>query len=570
MSEVLKKQNDKKSDGYKPALKERQRWEREVYKPQGQFRDDGIEFTTVSSAEVPHLVGPEYFEQINWNPREKLGFPGEYPYARGIHPTMYRGRLWTMRQFSGFGTPQETNERYKYLLRNGQTGLSVAFDLPTLMGRDSDDPLSRGEVGKCGVAISSREDMDVLFDGIPMDQITTSMTINGPAAIIWAFFIAAAQRQGVTREKLGGTLQNDILKEFIAQKEFIFPPEPSVKLVVDTIEFATKELPRWNSVSVSGYHIREAGSTAAQELAFTLMDGFTYIEETIKRGLPVDSFAPRISHFFNSHNDFFEEIGKFRAARRIHARRMREKYHAQLERSWLLRFHTQTAGCSLTAQQPENNIVRTAVQALASVLGGTQSLHTNSMDETLALPSEKAVTIALRTQQILAYESGVANVMDPLGGSYYVEWMTDKLEREAEDYIRQIEDMGGVIAGIENGFFQKEIARAAYRHQRELDEGRRVIVGVNKFEDPNERIEIPILKITEEVEEKQRTRLADLRRRRDDRKVQSTLERLQTACENGENVMPHLIDCAHADVTLGEMVRIMEKVYGAYIETAHF
>lgn len=561
---------EKKTNGNKPFSADRIRWEKETYEPRGTFRKDGVHFTTVSSAEVPHIVGPEYPEESNWDPREKLGWPGEYPFVRGIHPTMYRGRLWTMRQFAGFGTPEETNERYKYLLKNGQTGLSVAFDLPTLMGRDSDDPLSLGEVGKCGVAISSREDMDVLFDGIPMDEVTTSMTINGPAAIIWAFFIATAERKGIAREKLGGTLQNDILKEFIAQKEFIFPPEPSVKLVVDTIEFATNEMPRWNSVSVSGYHIREAGSTAAQELAFTLMDGFTYIEESMKRGLPVDTFAPRISHFFNSHSDFFEEIGKFRAARRIYADRMKNRYNAQKERSWLLRFHTQTAGCSLTAQQPENNIVRTALQALAGVLGGTQSLHTNSMDETLALPSEKAVTIALRTQQVIAYESGVANVMDPLGGSYFVEWMTDKMEKEAQEYIRQIEDMGGVIAGIENGFFQKEIAKAAYRHQQELDNHQRIIVGVNRFEDPNEKIEIPILKIGEDVQEKQCARLANLRKRRDPKKAEGTMNALEKACEQGENVMPYLVDCAHADVTLGEMVRIMEKVYGTYVETTYF
>ncbi|MCB2213704.1 methylmalonyl-CoA mutase family protein [bacterium] len=527
-------------------------------------------FTTVSSAEVPHIVGPEYFEQTGWNPKEKLGWPGEYPFTRGVHPTLYRGKLWTMRQFAGFGTPRETNERYKYLLENGQTGLSVAFDLPTLMGHDADEPISLGEVGVCGVAVSSREDMDILFDGIEMDKVTTSMTINGPAAIIWAFFIAAAERKGISRDKLAGTLQNDILKEFIAQKEFIFPPDPSVKLVVDTIEFATNEMPLWNSVSVSGYHIREAGSTAAQELAFTLMDGFCYTEEAMKRGLDIDAFAPRISHFFNSHIDFFEEIGKFRAARRIYSDRLRNRYNAKNERSWLLRFHTQTAGCSLTAQQPENNIVRTATEALAGVLGGTQSLHTNSMDETLALPSEKAVTIALRTQQILAYETGVANVMDPLAGSYYVEWMTDKLEKEAQEYIQRIEDMGGVVAGIENGFFQKEIARAAYTHQQELDRKERLIVGVNAFQKKNEKIEIPILKIGKHVQQEQIQRLKDLRERRDNTKVEETLKALHTACADGENVMPYLIDCAHADVTMGEMVKTMESVYGTYVETSHF
>ncbi len=557
-------------EGWAQAPQDRKRWEKETYTPKSRFRKDGVKFTTVSAAEVPHIVGPEYFTENDWDPRAKLGWPGEYPYTRGIRPTMYRGRLWTMRQFAGFGTPEETNARYKYLLERGQTGLSVAFDLPTLMGHDSDDPLSLGEVGKCGVAISSRQDMDTLFDGIPMDEITTSMTINGPAAIIWAFFIATAERKGIDRSKLGGTLQNDILKEFIAQKEFIFPPEPSIKLVVDTIEFATNEMPYWNSVSISGYHIREAGSTAAQELAFTLMDGFAYTEETMKRGLDVDSFAPRLSHFFNSHVDFFEEIGKFRAARRIYSRRMKERYGAKDERSWLLRFHTQTAGCSLTAQQPENNIVRTAVEALAGVLGGTQSLHTNSMDETLALPSEKAVTIALRTQQILAYESGVVNIMDPLGGSYYVEWMTDKLEKEAEDYIRRIEDMGGVVAGIENGFFQKEIAKAAYIHQQELDKKERIIVGVNRFKDADEKIDIPILHIGEDVHDKQVAKLKKLREERDSIKAEESLKKLKQACVEGANVMPHLIDCAHADVTLGEMVRVMEDVYGTYTETAYF
>lgn len=570
-------QSDQKKSGngngkhsYTSFEQDRKRWEEQVYTPRGRFRKDGVTFSTVSSEEVPHIVGPEYFEREKWDAGEKLGWPGEYPYTRGVHPTMYRGKLWTMRQFAGFGTPEETNARYKFLLERGQTGLSVAFDLPTLMGRDADDALSEGEVGKCGVAVSCREDMDILFDGIDLDKVTTSMTINGPAAIIWAFFIAAAERKGISRDKLAGTLQNDILKEFIAQKEFIFPPEPSVKLVVDTIEYATNEMPLWNSVSVSGYHIREAGSTAAQELAFTLMDGFTYIEETLKRGVDIDKFAPRISHFFNSHIDFFEEIGKFRAARRIYSERMRNRYDAQQERSWILRFHTQTAGCSLTAQQPENNIVRTATEALAAVLGGTQSLHTNSMDETLALPSEKAVKIALRTQQILAYETGVSNVMDPLGGSYFVEWMTDKLEREAQDYITRIEAMGGVVAGIENGFFQKEIARAAYKHQQELDSKERVIVGVNDFKDPDEKIEIPLLRIGEEAAERQVDRLRRLRENRDDKKVESSLKQLQDACEAGENVMPFLVECAHADVTLGEMVHVMEEVYGTYVETAYF
>jgi len=439
------------------------------------FRDDTEKFMTVSSEEVPPIMGPD----DSGTNMDEIGWPGQFPYTRGVHPNMYRGKLWTMRQFAGFGTAFDTNARYKYLLEHGQTGLSVAFDLPTLMGYDSDHPYSEGEVGKCGVAIASLDDMKVLFDGIPMGKISTSMTINGPAAIIWAFYIAAAEAQGVSSEKLRGTTQNDILKEYIAQKEFIFPPTPSMRLVTDTMEFGAEKVPMWNSISISGYHIREAGSTAVQELAFTLADGFAYVEAGIAKGLDVDKFAPRLSHFFNSHLDFFEEIAKFRAARRIWAKRMKNKYGAKDPRSWLLRFHTQTAGCSLTEQQPENNIVRTAIQALAGVLGGTQSLHTNSMDETLALPSEHAVKIALRTQQLIAHETGVPYVADPLGGSWYVEWLTNKMEELAEEYFEKIDELGGVVAAIEEGYLQREIGRAAYEYQRALEKEERIVVGAS-------------------------------------------------------------------------------------------
>ncbi|MDK9700358.1 MAG: methylmalonyl-CoA mutase family protein [bacterium] len=539
------------------------------------MKDRGGFYRTVSSEPISLLGLPETYS--NRNLETDIGFPGQYPYTRGIHPNMYRGKLWTMRQFAGFGTPEETNERYHYLLNNGQTGLSVAFDLPTLMGRDGDDKWAKGEVGKCGVAVSSLRDMDVLMRGIDQGAVTTSMTINSPSFILWAFYIAAGEKKGTPRAKMGGTLQNDILKEFIAQKEFIFPVRPSVKLVVDTIEFATKEMPLWNSVSISGYHIREAGSTAAQELAFTLADGFAYIEATLERGLDIDDFAPRLSHFFNSHIDFFEEVAKFRAARRIYARIMREKYGAKKERSCMLRFHTQTAGCSLTAQQPENNIVRTAYEALAAVFGGTQSLHTNSMDETLALPSEKAVKIALRTQQIIAQEIGVAHTIDPLGGSWFVEELTDKIEAEALEYFRKIEEIGGnkgflpgVIAGIDNGFFQREIANAAYLHQQEFDRKDRIIVGVNDYIEQDEKVEIPILQISEGAEQRQCDILKQIRRDRNNVQADECIARLKGACEEGKNVMPYVIDCANAMVTLGEMVEVMKTVYGEYIETSVF
>lgn len=527
-----------------------------------------ITFNSISGNKIEILYTPEDIENFDYE--RDLGFPGEFPFTRGIHKNMYRGRLWTMRQFAGFGTPEDTNKRFKYLLEHGQTGLSVAFDLPTLMGWDADAPMSEGEVGICGVSVSSLLDMEKLFDGIPLAEVSTSMTINSPAAMIFAFYLAVAEKQGVDFKELRGTLQNDILKEYIAQKEYIFPPRPSMKIIVDMIEYCSNEVPQWNPVSISGYHIREAGSTAAQELAFTLADGFAYIEACIERGMDVDSFAPRLSFFFNSHLDFFEEIAKFRAARRIYARRMKEVYKAKNPRSWWLRFHTQTAGCSLTAQQPENNIIRTAFEALAAVLGGTQSLHTNSMDETLALPSEKAVKIALRTQQIIAYETGVINTIDPLGGSYYIEALTNRLEEEANEYFRKIDELGGVIPAIEMGFFQKEIANAAYRYQKEIEEKQRIIVGINEFVEKEEKLEIPILYIPPEVEIKQRQALAKLRQERNNEIVKEKLEALHQAAVDEKNLMPYVLDCARNYVTLGEMVDELKKVYGVYEESVVF
>lgn len=525
-------------------------------------------FITASGEPVELIGTPDMLEKRDVE--KDLAMPGAYPYTRGIHPNMYRGRLWTMRQFAGFGTPEDTNRRFKFLLEKGQTGLSVAFDLPTLMGRDADDPLSEGEVGICGVSVSSLRDMEILFDGIPIDQVSTSMTINSPAMILLAFYIAVAEKQGVSPDRIRGTNQNDILKEYIAQKEYIFPPQPSMRIIVDMIEFCTEKMPRWNTISISGYHIREAGSTAVQELAFTLADGFAYIEAAMERGLDVDAFAPRLSFFFNSHNDFFEEIAKFRAARRIYAKRMRERYKAKDERSWKLRFHTQTAGCTLTAQQPENNIVRVAFQALAAVLGGTQSLHTNSMDETLALPSEKAVKIALRTQQIIAEETGVPHTVDPLGGSYFVENLTNKMEQEAEACFEKIDKLGGVIPAIEKGYFQKEIARAAYQYQKEIEQKDRIIVGVNEYRDAGEKIEIPLLRIPPEVEARQRKRLAELREERNNDEVRSCLKELKSAAEGDTNLMPVLIKAAKAYATVGEMVETLKEVYGEYVEPADY
>ncbi|GMU88951.1 MAG: methylmalonyl-CoA mutase [Chlorobiota bacterium] len=531
-------------------------------------KDNGLKYTTVSGEPVNVLYGPHDIEGHDY--MRDLGFPGEFPYTRGIHPNGYRGKIWTMRQFAGFGSPEDTNERFHYLLKNGQTGLSVAFDLPTLMGWDADAPLSEGEVGICGVSISSLEDMETLFKGIPLDKVSTSMTINSPAAMIFAFYLAVAQKQGVDFKQLRGTLQNDILKEYIAQKEYIYPPHPSMRIIVDMIEYCTNEVPQWNPVSVSGYHIREAGSTSVQELAYTLADGFAYIEACMERGMDIDEFAPRISFFFNSHLDFFEEIAKFRAARRIYAKRMKERYGAKNPRSWWLRFHTQTAGCTLTAQQPENNIVRTAFQALAAVLGGTQSLHTNSMDETLALPSEKAVKIALRTQQLIAYETGVINSVDPLAGSYMVESMTDKMEAEANRIFDEIDSLGGVIPAIEMGYFQKQIADAAYAYQKEVDKKEKIIVGVNEFVETDEKIDIPILTISPEVEKLQRQRLADLKKNRSAVEVENSMKEINDAAVNGNNLMPVFVKAAANYVTLGEMIDVLKEPFGIYTEEVVF
>ena len=520
-------------------------------------------FITTSSEPIDQVYSPLNLPDLDYV--SDLGLPGEYPFTRGIHPTLHRSKLWTMRMFAGFGTAEETNQRFKYLLDQGQTGLSIAFDLATLMGYDTDQPEALGEFGKCGVAISSLEDMEILLRDIPLDKVSSSMTINSPAAVIWAMYIAAAEKQGVRPDQLRGTIQNDILKEFIAQKEFIFPPAPSMRLVVDTMEFGAQQVPQWNTISISGYHIREAGSTAAQELAFTLADGLEYVRWGVARGMDVDEFAPRLSFFFNAHNDFFEEIAKYRAARRIWAREMRQTFKARNPRSWLLRFHTQTAGVSLTAQQPENNVVRVAVQALAAVLGGTQSLHTNSLDEALALPSEHAVTIALRTQQILAEESGVANTVDPLGGSFFVEAQTNRIERQAYEYFRRIEELGGVIPSIEKGFFQGEIADAAYRYQREIDRGVRRIVGVNAYAE-DKPLTIPILKMDPEGYDRHVKRLAELRNRRDNGRVGQALDRLRIACEGAENTMPYIMDCVRAYATLGETMGVMKEVFGVYRE----
>ena len=524
-------------------------------------------FMTTSSRPVNRLYTP--LDIADFDYERQLGMPGEFPFTRGVHSTMYRGRLWTMRMFAGFGTAEETNQRFKYLLEQGQTGLSVAFDMPTLYGYDTDAPEAIGEFGKCGVAISSLADMELLFDGIPMGEVSTSMTINSPAAIIWAMYIVAAEKQGYDRRILRGTIQNDILKEFIAQKEFIFPPDPSMRLVTDTIEFGTREMPYWNTISISGYHIREAGATAAQELAFTLADGFAYVEAALERGLDIDAFAPRLSFFFNVHNDFFEEIAKFRAARRIWARAMKEKYGAKNPRSWMLRTHAQTSGASLTAQQPENNIVRVAIQALAAVLGGTQSLHTNSMDEALALPSEKAVTIALRTQQIIAHESGVANTIDPLAGSYYIEKLTDEMEEDANRYFRQIEALGGVIRGIETGYFQRELAESAYRYQMEIDHRERIVVGVNEYV-AEEPIEIPILEMDPAGYERQVARLNRVRAERDNAAVEKALRELEDAARGDENLMYPIIEAVRAYATLGEMMGVFRKVFGEYHEPVFF
>ena len=543
--------------------KAKQKWDKEV---QTSVKRD-YNFDTLSGESLEPLYYPD---KPSDDYLEKLGFPGQFPYTRGVHANMYRGKLWTKRQFSGFGTPEETNSRYHSLLNKGQTGLSVAYDMPTLMGYDPDHPWSKGEVGKCGVNVASIKDMEQLFKDIDLGGISVSQTINGPAMILLAFYIAVAENQGVPLANLRGTLQNDILKEFIAQKEWIFPPQPSMRIITDMMAFCSEHMPQFNTISISGYHIREAGSTAAQELAFTLADGFAYVEHAMAAGLDIDSFAPRLSFFFNSHLDFFEEIAKYRAARRIWAKRMKNKYGANNPRSWKLRFHAQTAGCSLTAQQPENNVARTGFQALAAVLGGTQSLHTNSMDETLALPTEKAAEIALRTQQLIAFETGVANVADPLGGSWFVESLTDHMETEAEKYFEEIENLGGVIPAIEKGYFQREIAYAASEYQQKIDDKELIHVGVNDFIKEDEEIEIPLLEIGDEAENIQIGSLTKLRKERDENMVQKALSRIQEACANSDNIMPPIIEASKALATMGEIVIAMKAEFGEWQEAAVF
>lgn len=542
-------------------------WSRKVEDHRCAYGERRDRFTTISGQEIRALYTPLDIQAHDF--AEKIGFPGQYPYTRGVQPNMYRGRLWTMRMFAGMGTAEETNQRFRYLLSQGQTGLSVAFDMPTLMGRDSDDPLSRGEVGKCGVAIDSLTDMEVLFKDIPLDKVTTSMTINPPASILLAMYIAVAEKQGVRKDQIGGTIQNDMLKEFIAQKTFMLPLRPSMRIIVDTVEYCTREVPKWNTISISGYHIREAGATAVQELAFTLADGIGYVEACLERGLDVDEFAPRLSFFFDSHMDFFEEIAKFRAARRIWAKVMKERFKAKDPRSCMLRFHTQTAGCSLTAQQPYNNVVRTTLEALAAVLGGTQSLHTNSLDEVLALPSQEAATIALRTQQIIAEESGVANTIDPLAGSYFVEALTDEMEEKAWAYIRKIDELGGMVRAIELGYPQKEIAEAAYTYQREVDSGERVLVGVNKYV-TDDQLPVEILRIDEERENAQVRRLQELKRQRDNRLVRQKLDELKRASENGQNLMPHILEAVKAYATLQEICDVWRVIFGEYRDPGYF
>ena len=524
-------------------------------------------FDTVSGKRNELLYYPD---ELNQEYNQKLGFPGQYPYTRGIHANLYRGKLWTMRQFAGFGSPKETNERFKFLLNSGQTGLSVAFDMPTLMGYDPNDEISLGEVGHCGVSISNLKDMEILFDGIDLSKVSVSMTINGPAIILFALYVAVAKKQGVDIKNLRGTLQNDILKEYIAQKEWIFPPKESVKIITDMMSFCNSEMPYYNTISISGYHIREAGSTAAQELAFTLANGFTYIDHAIEAGLNIDDFAPRLSFFFNSHLDFFEEIAKYRAARRIWATTLKKKYKAKNEKSLMLRFHTQTAGFSLTAQQPEINIARTSFQALAGVLGGTQSLHTNSMDETLALPSEKAAEIALRTQQLIAYETGVTNVVDPLGGSWYLEELTDSIEKDAKKYFIEIEKLGGVIECIETGYLQKEISESSSDYQTKIENKERIVVGMTDFVKEEEEIEIPILEIRKEVEDEQNDRLAKLKEYRDNKIVSNKLIKIQESCKNGDNLVPVIIDAVESYATLGEIVDAMKDIFGEWTEKAVF
>ncbi len=545
-------------------------WQKDVYAKEVARHPERMErFSTISDLEIKALYTPLDLEGFDF--LRDVGFPGSYPFTRGVHSTMYRGRLWTMRQFAGFGTPEQTNQRYKYLLSIGQTGLSIAFDFPTLYGRDSDDPFSRGEIGKCGVAVDTLRDFEIIFDGIPMDKVTTSMTINPPAMVLLAMYIATAEQQGVGPDKIGGTIQNDMLKEFIAQKTWIYPPRPSLRLIRDTVVYCTNHVPKWNTISISGYHIREAGATAVQELAFTLADGIEYVKMGIEAGLDVDAFAPRYSFFFDSHMDFFEEICKMRAARRMWAKIMRERFGAKNPRSWWMRFHTQTAGCSLTAQQPMNNIVRTALEALAAVLGGTQSLHTNSMDETWALPTEEAVTVALRTQQIIAHETGVTNTIDPLAGSYFVEALTNEMEEKAWEYIEKIEDMGGIIPAIERGFPQKEIIEAAFRFQQQVEAKEKIIVGVNEYVMEGEELPIDILKVDPEVERVQLERLKEVKSKRDNAKVKRLLDDLRdAAADEKENLMPIVLDLVRAYASVGEIMGAMKDVFGVYTDPGYF
>jgi methylmalonyl-CoA mutase N-terminal domain/subunit len=557
-----KKTSDREtSSKHSELLQKRKNWEKKYEKLVKKKPERLTKFVTTSSVPINRLYGPTDIPRT-WSYLEDLGYPGEYPFTRGVQQTMYRGRLWTMRQFAGFGGAEETNERFKFLLANGMTGLSVAFHLPTLYGRESTHPMSLGEVGKLGVAIDTLRDMEILFAGIPLDQVTTSMTINAPAAILLAMYIAVAEKQGISSDKIGGTIQNDILKEYMAQKSYIFPPKPSMRLIVDTIKYCSKHVPRWNTISISGYHIREAGSTAAQELAFTLINGLEYVKWAVESGLDIDEFAPRLSFFFNSHNDFFEEIAKFRAARRIWARKLKE-YNPKNERSLWLRFHTQTAGCSLTAQQPYNNVIRTTIQSMAAIIGGTQSLHTNSLDEALALPSEDAVEIALRTQQIIAYESGLTNTIDPLAGSYFVESLTNKMEEEVEAYIRKVDQLGGVIPAIEKGFFQQEIANAAYQYQKEIEANERIIVGVNDFT-KDEQIKIPILQIGEDIAERQKKRLEEVKRERDSESVVKTLAKIRVAAKGDENLFPLILEAVKSYASVGEICDALRDVFGEW------
>jgi methylmalonyl-CoA mutase N-terminal domain/subunit len=555
-----------KEDQLKKVGEEERKWIDDLSKILSETPERLPRFTTISDLEIKGLYTPEDIKDIDYS--RDIGFPGVYPFTRGVQPSMYRGKLWTMRMFSGLGGPEETNQRFHHLLNHGETGLSVAFHYPTLMGYDSDSPMARGEVGKCGVAIDTLKDMEILFDGIPLNKVTTSMTINPPASILLAMYIMVAEKQGVSKREIGGTIQNDMLKEFIAQKTFMLPPKPSLRIIVDTIEYCTKEVPRWNTISISGYHIREAGSTAVQELAFTLADGIAYVEGTIERGLNVDDFAPRLSFFFDSHIDFFEEIAKFRAARRIWAKIMRERFMAKNPRSWMLRFHTQTAGCSLTAQQPYNNVIRTAYEAMAAVLGGTQSLHTNSLDETYAIPTEEAATIALRTQQILAEETGVTHTIDPLAGSYFIEALTQQIEEKAWEYIRKIDEMGGMVAAIEKGYPQAEIAEAAYQYQRKIDSGERVVIGVNKY--VTEHPSITIWRMRPEIEQRQLRRLQEVKRMRNNSRVQECLHQIRKASQDGENLMPQLINSVREYATIQEICDVWRDVFGRYSDPGYF